>query len=190
MSAPSQFPSTAPPPIDIDDLSHHPYLLPTLARWYQQQWQRDGRHADLQQRIEKLQSHLNGRSLPRTWLAFVDTRPAGSVSLVKYKTRGEVDESIWLANLYVRPTLRRRGIGDALINQAVNEAAARGYSQLHLFTVDQQQYYCRRQWQWCCKARVQGQWVDILQRDLAISQPHPESGRQAQRVGHFTGNCC
>lgn len=71
-----------------------------------------------------------------TWLAELDGRPAGMVSLFEYRRmpRPRSPDSCWgyLGNLFVREELRGRGIGTALVAAVTTEAERRRYVRLVL----------------------------------------------------------
>jgi len=62
-------------------------------------------------------------------LAFAGFRPAGAAGLVRV-----APSLVELRRMYVRPALRRRGIGTALLAFAVEEAERSGFALLHLDT--------------------------------------------------------
>jgi len=62
-------------------------------------------------------------------VAFAGFRPVGAAGLVRV-----APSLVELRRMYVRPALRRRGIGFALLACAVQEAEQRGFALLHLDT--------------------------------------------------------
>jgi len=52
----------------------------------------------------------------------------------------------WLAGVFVVLAHRRRGIGSALTQHAIREAAARGYPTVYLFTPSAQDFFSRLGW--------------------------------------------
>lgn len=184
------------PLLQFVDLRDRPEALAQVARWHQQCWRHVGNYVDLRQRQAKLAQHVESQSLPTTWLAVQDNVPVGSVSLVQYTyskppladpsftdrtstNRSLADHSsadhsyayngrnqVWLSNLYVHPTQRRRGIGSALVSHAVRRASALNLGKLYLFTADAAAFYQQQGWRWQQRLRVQRQWVDILSLSL------------------------
>ncbi|MCB1743127.1 MAG: GNAT family N-acetyltransferase, partial [Gammaproteobacteria bacterium] len=99
----------------IDYLARHLRLAPTLARWHHREWRALLPDWSEQQALSELQTHGRERALPTTLVAFEGARLAGSVSLVVSDHRELDDPGPWLASLYVDASLRRRGIGRALV---------------------------------------------------------------------------
>jgi GNAT superfamily N-acetyltransferase len=54
--------------------------------------------------------------------------------------------SPWLAGVFASPTHRRRGIGRALSEHVVHEAAGLGFATLYLYTPNAQDFYSRLGW--------------------------------------------
>jgi N-acetylglutamate synthase-like GNAT family acetyltransferase len=52
----------------------------------------------------------------------------------------------WLAGVFVAPAHRRRGVGRALADHVLCEAAVRGYSTVYLFTPSAQDYFAHLGW--------------------------------------------
>jgi GNAT superfamily N-acetyltransferase len=71
-----------------------------------------------------------------TWLATLDSSPAGMASLLEYRRmpRPDAASSCWgyVSNMYVSASLRGRGIGTALLQTVVATADDRGYVRLVL----------------------------------------------------------
>jgi GNAT superfamily N-acetyltransferase len=69
-----------------------------------------------------------------TWLATADGQAIGMASLFEYRRMPSPAEpdSAWgyVAHLFVRPDLRRHGIGSALVDAIVAAAERRGYARL------------------------------------------------------------
>ena len=89
-------------------------------------------------------------SFRRTWFATIDGVVVGSVSL---RGGGEVDAADeskfpgpWLANLWVDPAHRGRGIASTLLDHAMSNALALGIGRLRLVTTDAVALYTRRRW--------------------------------------------
>ena len=57
------------------------------------------------------------------------------------------DLAPWLAGLYVAPDARGRGVGSALVQYVVRQAAAMGAGRLYLYTASARGFYERLSWQ-------------------------------------------
>jgi len=59
---------------------------------------------------------------------------------------GAIEPGPWLAAVFVVPEARKLGVGSALINHVVNRSRELGYSEMFLYTEDQQEWYQKRGW--------------------------------------------
>ncbi len=152
--------------MQIFALQQYPDRIQELAEWHQVEWRASGRQVPIARRIQRLQSHLQTPGLPNTWLALEGDRLLGSVSLVDYVFHADCIPSAWVANLFVVPRFRGRGLGQHLLAHAEAVARETGLQRLYLFTPDQRQFYARRNWQFLHQARVQGQWADVMTKPM------------------------
>jgi predicted N-acetyltransferase YhbS len=68
----------------------------------------------------------------------------GSAALVCQDMKDARPElSPWLADVFVDPARRRRGVASALVVALVEKARALGVERLHLYTPDQEELYAR-----------------------------------------------
>jgi N-acetylglutamate synthase-like GNAT family acetyltransferase len=137
-----------------------------LAQWHQQEWRASGRSVPVTRRVQRLRSHLHTDTLPNTWVALQEGALVGSVSLVDYVFQEERDTSAWVANLFVVPDCRHRGLGAQLLEFAETEASHCQLQRLFLFTPNRRDFYQQHDWQFLHQARVQGQWVDVMMKAL------------------------
>lgn len=145
-----------------------PGLLQQVAGWHHEHCLELGLRSSLQRRRAQLEPHLSSASIPLTLIAFESPtqRPLGCVSLVRYRASSPGAERIWLSNLYVLPSWRRRGLGRALVHSAGDEACRQGLEALWLFTDRWQAFYRDCGWQLAGEARISGFGVDILRLAL------------------------
>jgi len=59
---------------------------------------------------------------------------------------GAIEPGPWLAAVFVVPEARKLGVGSALINHVVSRSRELGYSEMFLYTEDQQEWYQKRGW--------------------------------------------
>ncbi len=59
---------------------------------------------------------------------------------------GAIEPGPWLAAVFVVPGARKLGVGSALIDHVVNRSREVGYSEMFLYTEDQQEWYQKRGW--------------------------------------------
>ena len=59
---------------------------------------------------------------------------------------GAIEPGPWLAAVFVVPEARKLGVGSALIDHVVSRSRELGYSEMFLYTEDQQEWYQKRGW--------------------------------------------
>ncbi|GAA5320638.1 MAG: hypothetical protein Aseana_27010 [Candidatus Pelagadaptatus aseana] len=136
--------------------------LATIASWHQLEWQQQ----DLSERTRQLTTHLETEAIPTTLVALSGDCAVGSVSLVRYQRLGGYPASVWLANMYVVPELRLKGVGSRLVAGAEAEAARQGVEKLFLYTHDQENYYKKLGWHSLRQHRLAGRPATIMTRTL------------------------
>lgn len=162
----------------IKNLRQCPEHLDVLAEWHQQEWPQresspqklgDGRQgAPMGRRYKHLKSHLDDGALPNTWVALDHDELVGSVSIVDHVFHQDKEPSAWLANLFVVPRMRNKGLGRQLLQYAEDIADSFDLQRLFLFTPDCKDYYQRQHWEFLHQARVQGAWVDVMVKPLNL----------------------
>lgn len=151
--------------LTFDELAKYPAWLSTIVQWHQQQWPHQSEH----QRRQKLQLHLDQEPFPTTLLAFLEGELVGSVSVVCYQRLGGLAPSYWLANAYVVPNSRRRGIGVKLIEVAEAYAQQHQLSELYLYATDQVGFYRRLGWQSLREKSFKGELATIMRRQWSAN---------------------
>ena len=105
-----------------------------------------GEKSNYQRAIEKFSLRCNRQSLPLALVAFTDTLPVGSVSLVECDLPSHQHLTPWLASLFVTTPYQKQGIGSKLVQQIESIAVKIGYRQLYLFTWTAEIYYSKLGW--------------------------------------------
>ena len=108
-------------------LADHPEFYPLVAQWNWDEW-----HTLLVERSAAefeawLRANVRRDAIPTTLLAFEDAAVVGTVSVMDYDLELSNDLSPWLASLYVPPSHRGKGLGRALVQAAIDEAARLGF---------------------------------------------------------------
>ena len=150
----------------IVPLADHPEALPRLAAWHHAEWGFLHPGGTVAEVAEELRGHLGQHPLPTTFVALVDGEVVNPASLIEHDLPERPDLGPWLASLYVAPEHRRQGIGAALAERVVEEAAQLGVPTLYLFTFDRAGYYARLGWRWLAPALCHGHPVRVMTRDL------------------------
>jgi N-acetylglutamate synthase-like GNAT family acetyltransferase len=149
-------------------LKQQPELIPMLAHWHYLEWGAlfpEKTEADF---AADLADSLNEQQLPISWVVVYEHQVVGTASLLLQDMQTNRELSPWLANIYLAPSVRGKGLGKWLVQQVMTEARQLGLTQLYLFTEDQAAFYQRLGWQvlkqelyegkavtimsWCCQA--------------------------------------
>jgi predicted N-acetyltransferase YhbS len=152
--------------VRIEHLARHPEALARLAAWHHAEWGFLHPGGTATEVAEELRGHLEPGRIPTTFVALLGQEVVGSASLVEDDLPERPDLGPWLASLYVAPAHRRQGIGAALAERVVEEAARLGVPTLYLFTFDQEDYYAGLGWQRRDLETCQGHPVVVMTRDL------------------------
>lgn len=131
---------------ELHYLADRPQHIPALAAWHFAQWGELNPANDVAARITRLQSHLNRRVVPTTFIACDDDELLGSASLVVSDLDIRPELTPWLASVFVAPAARNRGVGTQLVQRVMSEARAIGVPRLHLFTLDRENFYAGLGW--------------------------------------------
>jgi predicted N-acetyltransferase YhbS len=150
--------------VRIVPLADHLEALPHLAAWHHAEWGFLHPGGKVSEVAEELRGHLGRERIPTTFVALVDGEAVGSASLVEHDLPERPDLGPWLASLYVAPEHRRQGIGAALAERVVEEAAQLGVPTLYLFTFDREDYYARLGWQRLAPESCRGHPVVVMTR--------------------------
>jgi GNAT superfamily N-acetyltransferase len=108
--------------------------------------------------------------LPVTFVAVVDGRCAGTVSLIRDDLPGYRPVHPWLASLWVLPDFRGRGLATALIRRAEDHLSAHGYREAWAFTESAQSLFARCGWELVEPAQCHGVPVQVLRKELGPAQ--------------------
>jgi GNAT superfamily N-acetyltransferase len=120
--------------MQIENLSSHRDLIPLLAQWHYRQWG-DLTGAQTEAGYRSLLSRRGTiEKLPLTLIAIDRGRLLGSVNIVACDMDIRPKLTPWLAQLYVHPPERRRGVGSALVREAVAQGREIGFDRLYLYT--------------------------------------------------------
>lgn len=161
--------------ISINYLSDCKWTIPVLAKELYSQWSSiltfEGQNEETV--IWELFARATGDSLPLAFVAFIEGQPAGTVSLLPEDMEGgSLSRSIqimtpWLADLFVIPEYRGRGIGSALIERIEAEAKSLGFDIIYLYTEDCINLYDSLGWIVLEKTRYAELNVTIMEKKLS-----------------------
>jgi GNAT superfamily N-acetyltransferase len=152
--------------MQIESIADHLHLVETIATWHFQEWG----HADPQSSVkswtEGLRHRTNRTLIPTTYVALHGSELLGTVTLVENDMCTHMDLMPWLAGLYVKPSMRGKGIGSALTQHAVYSAARMGVNCLYLYTESARDMYEKLGWRPIAKEVYKGQLVTIMSFEL------------------------
>lgn len=154
--------------IIVQPLAHAPAFFAQVAAWHHQECERQGLKSSLALRQQRLQLHIQGEAIPQTLVAVADKYILGCVSLVNYhsntqqKNNGKHSSPVWLSNLFVLEQHRQQGVGNLLIDNAVNYVRAMAMQELWLSAAEYTEFYQKRGWQISRRTRLGGRGVNIM----------------------------
>lgn len=119
----------------FDFLADHEEALPTIARWYFDQWGYLSAEATLESTIEKLEDYLRRDRIPFMLVGLVGTEIC-AVAQLKFYEMGEMypDREHWIGGVFVPPQFRGKGYASRIAGEIAGRAPAYGVEVLHLQT--------------------------------------------------------
>lgn len=165
----SLFPNPpANPQLQLCNLRQQPSAIPLIAGWHFAQWHNLFPHKTQQDFADDLRQCLaDDAALPESWLLLDETQQiCGTASLLLHDMTTNQALSPWLANIYITPACRGRGLGQQLVLAVMAQARAMGVPRLYLFTEDQQAFYQKLGWQVLHREFYEGHWVVVMQCEL------------------------
>ena len=91
----------------------------------------------------------------------------GSAMLIHYEMDTRPQYTPWLAGVFVAPTHRQNGVGRALTQHVIREAAVRGFHTLYLFTPSAEPFFSHLGWSMVERTRYRDADVTIMSHQLA-----------------------
>ncbi len=155
--------------MEIIDLRQAPEHRETLALWHFQEWGylNPGKTLDDYQR--SFDVYFGEQAIPTMLIAVEGNQLLGSSSLIVSDMDTHPDLSPWLANVFVAPEARGKGLGDQLVRAVMDMASALNLERIYLFTPDQQDFYTRRGWQLLMREQFHRASVSIMQLEFSRS---------------------
>lgn len=163
----------AHPSITTKPLSAAPEWLEQVAAWHHQECERQGLTSSYELRLSRLKAHLQLKRFPYTLLAFTQNQLIGCVSLVQYhlqniSSQPATDVPVWLSNLYIERSQRKKGLGEALISAVLHYLKCLGYTECWLTADECTAYYQKRGWQVIRQVQLGGKAVNVMQIKLTV----------------------
>jgi GNAT superfamily N-acetyltransferase len=142
-----------------------PDLVPVVARWLWDEWRREDGYS-LEETIAKVGERTSPLGPEQCFVLLVNGAPVATASLTQRDLPARPDLKPWLAEVFVKPKFRRRGIASQLVRCV--EAACRsaeipiGW----LFTASAADLYSRLGWHAVGIEPYHGTNVILMRRDL------------------------
>jgi GNAT superfamily N-acetyltransferase len=153
--------------VQIELLADRPEFIPILAEWHFREWAHLRPGDSVANRIRLLHERSGRCDLPITFVASSGAELLGSAMLMHHEMDTRPQYTPWLAGVFVAPAQRQRGIGRALIEHVISQAAARGFPALYLFTPSAEAFFSHLRWSIVEHTRYRGADVTIMSRQVA-----------------------
>jgi GNAT superfamily N-acetyltransferase len=153
----------------IGYLADHPNVIPTLARWFHDEWSAYYGHRTAAGTAREFEVCANRDRLPIVLVAFDGPTPCGTAALKAASILTHVHLGPWLSGLYVAPDRRRRGIAGELVSAVVQEAERQEFRILYVAARDGGRLFERLGWTVLEPTRYHGEELTILRRIVEAS---------------------
>ena len=154
--------------MDIQLLADRPEFIPQLAEWHFREWAYLRPGDSVANRVRLLRERSGRTEFPITFIASSGAELLGSAMLIHREMDTHPQFTPWLAGVFVTLAHRRRGIGSALTEHAIREAAAHGYPTVCLFTPSAQDFFSRLGWSIVEHTRYRNTDVTIMSHTQVI----------------------
>jgi GNAT superfamily N-acetyltransferase len=152
-------------PLRCLPLRDAPQTVPTLARWFMQEWA--DHYAGLS--ASDVEADFPVTELgetPAIFVAMGPEGPCGTAALRDHSIRTFQHLTPWLGGLYVHGPYRRQGVAAALIAAVADEARRRGHARLYSGTVSAHAVFEALGWTRTAETIQEGQPVTVYTRLL------------------------
>jgi GNAT superfamily N-acetyltransferase len=155
--------------VQIEFLADRREFIPLLAEWHQREWASLRPGFSIADRVAMLHERSRRSELPITLVASSGEELLGSAMLIQHDMDTRPDYTPWLAGVFVSPGHRHRGIGRALSERVVREAARLGFATLYLYTPSARDFYSRLGWSILERMRYRDTEVTIMSYTQVIN---------------------
>ena len=131
-------------------LRQAPELLDRAATWFHEKW-----GVPREAYLERMGPYLSGASKYGWYLCLDAGRIVGGLGVIDNDFHDRKDLSPNICAVYTEPEWRGRGVAGRLLDAAVADLRAAGFSPVYLVT-DHIGFYERYGWKFCCMAREEG----------------------------------
>ena len=148
----------------VEPLSFHPELQGIVEGWFEEEW--PSHYGPIASAAADVVAYSKDEGLPRGFVALLVGIPCGFAALKCEAFPSHPGLGPWAGAAYVRPELRRRGIGQALLRAVEAEAARLRYSRVYCATATSASLLQRNAWQFLEQVVHDGQNVGIYEKAL------------------------
>lgn len=120
--------------VSIEHLTDHKHRIPTIAKWYFDEWGRDEQNYNYESMITRLERGLTKDSIPMSLVAIEDSKTIGAAQLKIREMPMFPDRVHWLGGVYVDQSFRGQRVGEQLCEAAKEFAVSLGVKKLYLQT--------------------------------------------------------
>lgn len=153
-----------PSDITIVPLADHVSCLATIQHWFETEWPGYYGPGGRGDAAQDLRCYANRDGLPFALLALHDDAPCGIAALKTEPFAACPDLSPWLGAAYVRPAMRRNGIGARLVRALEARAWALGCPRIYCATATAATLLARCGWSWRARVPHEGGHIDVYEK--------------------------
>jgi GNAT superfamily N-acetyltransferase len=152
--------------IVIRHLADRTHLLPVLQSWFESEWPGYYGPGGKGSARHDLVSYANGDGIPLGLVAFRGREPCGFAALKREPFPSHPHLFPWAGAAYVKPPLRRQGIGRSLLLALEPQARALGYSRIYCATATSASLLHRCGWQALDVVQHDGAEIGVYQKSV------------------------
>jgi GNAT superfamily N-acetyltransferase len=154
--------------VDFEFLTDCPSALPTIAKWYFEQWGHTVPGDSLEGAITRMQGYLNLGQLPLIVTAIDDGEVIGAAQLKFREMSIYPEREHWLGGVYIRSSHRRFGVASRLVSRSLEIARSFNVDSLFLQTERLDGgLYARLGWEPREQVTYKGVRVLVMERSLS-----------------------
>jgi len=152
----------------ISYLADHQNLIPTISAWFYHEWSYLYPERTSNDVTKSIAERINKDSIPMALVALEGNELLGTVCLKIHDMDSRPDLSPWLADLYVKKSCRRNGIGSALVKAIEKKAVQLGIRRLYLYTPDSEKFYTGLDWVVKETKNYHNVRVTVMEKEIAL----------------------
>ena len=138
-------------------------IINQISNWYFNEWKIPKRKT-----IKSLTAKSNRNVIFQTLMSDseVSIGTGGLYQSVEIENRIKKYQnySPWIALMYTKPGMRRKGLGGKLLDRIELEAQKRGYQKIYLFTHSAESLYIRKGWNEIERHQIEGKNIVIMEK--------------------------